>query len=94
MNLVEKNAFAETLITYAKECNCALVHNDDGKFDYYNDMFNRMLNLVKNLDTSFNCIKIGNFKVGISFKHNEIKYKLVQDDILKTAMNSFYGLTK
>ena len=94
MKLVEKNVIAEELNKYAKECNCALVHNDDEKFDYYNDRFNMMLNLAKRLDTSFNCINMGNFKVGISFKHNETKYKIVQDNILKTAMDSLYGLTK
>lgn len=89
MNLVEKNAIAEVLSTYAKECNCALVHNDD--FDYYNDRFNIILNLAKRLDTSFDCIMLGNFKIGIIFKHNETIHKIIHYNILKTAINSLYG---
>lgn len=93
MKLVEKNVIAEELIKYVKEYNCALVHND-ANIDYYNDRFNMMLNLAKRLDTSFDCIKLGNFKLGITFKHNDTKYKIIHDDMLKISTNDFYGLTK
>lgn len=90
MKLVEKNVIAEELSTYAKECNCALVHNDED-FDYYNDRFNMILNLAKRLDTSFDCIMLGNFKIGIIFKHDETIHKIIHYNILKTAINSLYG---
>ena len=95
MILVEKNVTAEELIKYAKEYNYALVHNDEN-IDYYdyNDRFNMILNLSKRLGTSFDCIKLGDFKVGIVFNLNESKYKIINDGVLKTAINSLYGLTK